>query len=372
VFGNWLRAYLVPFWSFQEISFKRYPRIFMNALKSKSYGKAAGVLPAAAFKALAASRVAFFYAGTYLWNNLFFPEEEKKLAPWEKYAPHLILGKRVDGSIRVFRRFGASSELVEWFGLDTLMNNVPKYLAGQITLGDLATDAGLQGLNKAIGGINPMVKGIPELATGQSYFPDVSRPRPKDRMELFAGIWSLDDAWKEITGRWNETGARGRPDMLERRFVGISSPGPNALSEIGELARKFKDALGKDTSSYGGKPGPFLTMRKAAEYGDQKAFVEAAKVYVGAGRDYADFRRALERLDPVNQLSRSDRAAFESSWLTRKQDKDNLRIARDHVMRLRPTMLNMWLRAGAELGQAQAKSKMERQRQRYNILQGNR
>ena len=175
--GQFLREYAIPFWSFQEIQFKRMSRITRNAATNKKLAEAVGLgflrditshatsrksrlgemlhaartvptrllslssigqLGSLALK-MNAMQTAFL-----AFNNTFFPDEERDLPDEIKNSGHIILGKNDDGTIRYLNRLGTIPEFLEWFGLniypDHLASLIQDWMNGKKTMAEVGEE----------------------------------------------------------------------------------------------------------------------------------------------------------------------------------------------------------------------------------------
>ncbi|ACV64417.1 hypothetical protein Dtox_3709 [Desulfofarcimen acetoxidans DSM 771] len=127
VIGQKLREQLIPFWSWVEVNFKREIKIFKNAVRDE---RLAGYMGRKLIGTAVRSPVIALKVGKYaliatwmwvlltLWNDTFYPEEEKELSEEERRKPHIIFGRNEDGTIKNFTRLGAFQDFVDWFGVD--------------------------------------------------------------------------------------------------------------------------------------------------------------------------------------------------------------------------------------------------------------
>ncbi|MBL8797988.1 MAG: hypothetical protein JNM56_29085 [Planctomycetia bacterium] len=359
VLGQWLRKYVFPFWSFQEVQFKRWPRLAINAVQAGRLASKENALTAGALTALAALKLAVPYSLYWLWNNLRWPDEEQQLSAAERASPHIITGRNPDGSIRLLQRVSSQGEFLEWFGLDQLMQLLPLFRNEQITWGDVAQGVAKQPANKAFSALRPDVKGLFEVGGGLSFYPDAFNPQRQRRDDAFANIFGLADEARWARGQLGSTGERVRPGYGDR-WAGIttSHPAKNALGEMFDLKDAFLKKQGKKPQERFGR-SPIATMRDAAATNDHEAFREARQAYLADGHSYESFKRAIANLDPVAQLagdpdlegdSKKLKAAdnlerkFVRQFLTDEQ-RTKLPIVRDYARRLEVTLWTWWQQA---------------------------
>lgn len=344
VSGNWLRNHLIPFYSWIEVNAKRYPRMGLNAIQ---YGKIKGQGSAAAralYTGMAIGGIGGLTALMWAYNNTVWPDEEGSLTTEDRNSPHIILGRNPDGTVRIFRNTGAMGDFLEWFGVNTLASMYPKYRDGQLTGADIAREMALSPVNKFVQGLRPDLKAGYEFLTGTSLYPDATRPRSQPRGEAIAAAFGLVDEYRELKGRLTGSGERARPNYAQRMIWGVTDPRQNALHEIYDLREDFMRKQGKSTVGTFAQ-SPAKPMRDAAMAGDYEAFAEARAAYIKSGKNYANFVKTLEGLDPLSQrLSDADERKFVNEFLTGDQ-RLKLAVARDYAQMLKETMAVWWERA---------------------------
>lgn len=354
VFGNWLRRKLIPFWSWNEINMKRYPKIVANAFEAggaKGGLRAGGIVAvgAAAKTALLLSRIGALYAAVWTYNHLMHPKEEQELNEADRTSPHIILGRTPDDSIMLFRNVGALGDLAEWFGLNELIANVPKVRAGQMTPTEALKLMAKEPLNKLIGSIRPDIKAPMEVAAGVSTYPDVTRPRSVQRDNQVFQILGLEDEYRKVKGLVTGSGETNRPNYLAR-FLGVTDPKKNALYELYDLREQFLKSKGRDVPDFngGGSSDPFKNMREAIAANDLGSFKKAMDAYIASGKTYANFKKSLSNLDPIaSSLNRKDEAEFEQKFLTPDQ-RERLGAVRRYARDLEVQMWRQWRKAEVE------------------------
>ena len=128
-----------------------------------------------------------------LWNGAMFPDEEEELQETGREQLHLILGRRADGSIITLRFQGALSDALSWFGMDNPFETAKRISKGRMSGKDVAKEVVTAAPKKLFQGLRPEPKLLYEVVSGQSYFPDPTRPRPiHDTAEHIARVFSLD------------------------------------------------------------------------------------------------------------------------------------------------------------------------------------
>ncbi len=346
VMGTWLRTHAIPFWSWMEINGRRYPRMALNAV---DWAQRTGKSPAAktVFAVAALSQLGSFYALQWAWNNLMRPDDEDDLTATDRASPHITVGRNQDGSVNVFRNTGALGDFMEWGGINTLIALYPLYLKNQITAKNVAWEMAKDPMNKLVQGYRPDIKGLFEVGTGQSLYPDAFSPRSVDRGEALFGIFGLVDEYRALKGLITGDGSRARPHYLQRILVGVVDPLQNAMHEMHDLRSRFLEKKGKrHAASY--PASPTRNMRRAASYDDFDAFTDARRTYLEEGKTYESYKSALRSLDPIaSRLNDKDEREFEQEFLTDDQRR-RLKVARDYARDLEVTMWTWWRRAAEE------------------------
>jgi hypothetical protein len=345
VFGEWMRKYAWSFWSFVEINFKRYPRMGINArnyaqMKGKDRAWARGV-----YLGLAGTAMSGVFAATYAFNSLVFPDEEEELNARERAAPHMILGRNSDGSIRVMRNMGSLGDFLDWFSIPELMRLAPLWRANQITTADLLKEMGGSTLTKFVGGTAPHIKAATETTLGLQMYPDVLNPRRAPRDEILANTLALRDEYLATKGLIKRDGTRARSGYANRILTGVSNPHRNAWSDTITLREAFLRQ--KNKASEGMYPrSAFHTLRQAIFNEDRNAFLEARRAYLKE-KTHGDFIRALAYLDPIApRLNVEDEREFETQFLTPDQ-RQIVRHAQDWAAQAQATAWMWWDEAGS-------------------------
>lgn len=341
VFGNYMRAKVAPFYSWMEVNMTRWPRMAMNAVEygRLQSGTRAGKI---AFGALAGLALGSMTAAMYTYNRLMHPEAENELSAVDRNSPHLTLGKADDGTIILLRNTGALGDFLEWFGINSLANLLPKYMNNQVTVGEIVTEMAKSPVNKMVKGVRPDAKAAVETITGKSLYPDAFNPRTTDRGDTLAGLLNLKDEYRQAKGFVTGDGSRARPNYLQR-LIGASEPKVNALQEIYDLRDAYLRQQGKPVVDRGGGAATLFTnMRRAAEAEDPKAFADAKAAYLASGKKIDNFKKSLAQLDPIAaRLTDVDERRFQFRFLNNEQ-RAKLKTARAYAAELRKRMAKYW------------------------------
>ena len=337
IFGQWMRAYAMPFWSWQEINLHRVPRLALNSLRSGD-SKSKALIPVTAMRLIATSRLAWMYAAFWSWNNLLNRHKERELTFYDRANPHILVCRNDDGSIRTFRNVGMLGDALEWFGLNTFFARLPDLESNSLTWGELAEEMGKDPLNKVFGSLRPDFKAALEGSTGLSFFPDVTNPRKIDRGRLVANNLGLGDLYGEARGALQRNGMRARPHARQRILVGVTDPKRSALNEMYALRSRFLRRMGREQGTF--PRSAFAIVRQTLMNGDFEAYKEAtlefAKLKIAQGQNFAQsYKASLARLDPIDAaLNKTLETEFEQNFLS-STERDRLRVARDYAQDLR-------------------------------------
>jgi hypothetical protein len=348
--GQYLRSYILPFHSWSEVNLKRWPRMAMNAYTSGALASKDNAVKAAALTGVALLRLGTWTAMMAAWNHLMFGDEEKELGPNERANPHLILGRREDGSIRILRNTGALGDFLEWGGLNTMVSLWPQYQTGQISAEEMLKEMAKDPINKVAQGLGPAYKVLTEVGMGVSTYPDVANPQPVARDEAAANVLGLRDEYRAAKGLVQGEGYRARPHYLEKALgIGTVDPRREMLSEIHALRERFLKRKGRPSVSVM-TISDFRPLREAAYAGDYEAFKEARDAYLAKGNTLKKFVNSSRYLDPIsNRLNDSDEQEFEQEFLGGPQRQRLLKV-RDYAHQTQATLLAWWVRAAEESG----------------------
>lgn len=309
ILGQNLREFLIPFWSWNEINFTRYPRYFRNAVQD---GKVTGTIgrkfvgiglrsPFIAYnigkfilKALG------FSAALYLYNSTFFAQEEKDLPADVQAKPHVILGRGKDGKVRYIDRLGMLSDFLEWFGLDTVRKDAQDYLNGYRSLKEITQGMARSPFNKFIQGVSPLIKTPFELLAKTSFYPDAFKPgHIYDQREYLARQSGLADEYKILTGK----PVKNYTDILQNMIMLQSDPGEAAYYDIRDMKQQYmKKVLDKNSggiTSDSDKSEALYNVKMAVRYRDMQAFDRYLMAYGLAGGTEKGLNQSLDSMHPL-------------------------------------------------------------------------
>jgi hypothetical protein len=268
--GRYIRKFIMPFFSFTESNFKRYWRLFENAfqeandMSKEEAVKRFGKLGSRILFRLGALGLRLFIAANFMgflgfaWNNFVMGEQEKQLPDYIRTRPHINLGMLGTMSF-TFDRLGSWAELLEWFGGDAVLENIKE---GN-NLGEIAAKVPENILNKAVNMLNPFIKMLPEIVTGESWYPGLTEPRViRDPYEYFLESWQLGSVYRFAT----QKPQKYNPWELLLYTQDINE---TAFNEIYRMKDDFKGA--DDSMSFKPKPkqNALYYMKKAMKLGQK-------------------------------------------------------------------------------------------------------
>jgi hypothetical protein len=327
--GQDIRETFAPFWSWQEVNFKRYKRMFQNAVQDDQLASTVGrkIASMAVRSPVIAMRIGRFglkamaLAGMLsAFNHLFFDDEEEDLPPDVRKRPHIILGRNSDGSVRYFSRLGAVSDLFEWFGIDGDLQFARDYLNGRKTLGDIATEMGLAVPTKLWNSQGPS-KTVLEEVVGYGTYPNPLNPRKiRDRWEYGYDSIGLGDVYRQVVGM----PTRGTGHTIANLFIYQSDSGEVAYNNIQSAARAWREKNGLESQGSGAttaKSNAAYYFKQALKYGDKRAADKYLREYILNGGTGKGLKAVLENLNPLASIPEKLRPAF-IARLTADERKD--------------------------------------------------
>lgn len=335
-FGQAMRKYLIPFYSWNEVNFKRYKRIVENAVNDiklqqtagekvkKSLGLS-GYISAKTMLQLGkiAIRIGAMSAVLLAWNNLVMHDEEEELPENIRSSPHITLGRNDKGEVIYFSRLGALNDLLEWFGLDTLAQDVKDLKLGRKTIREQVSDMVISPINKLVSGLTPFLKNPAEILAGQSYYPDIREPRRiRDKEEYIASSLGVGEEYKRLKGLpVNESYL----ESWYKAFIYKSEPEKTAYYRMLDLKAKFQEKVLKQAPSYGysdsEKSKDLYYFKLSLKYGDKKAAEKYLKKYFEDGGTTKGLATSLNTMSPIYGLDDEELKLF-ISWLTPEEQKD--------------------------------------------------
>lgn len=337
VIGQGLRKYVMPFWSWNEVNFRRTIQLMKNAARDeklayavgrKLIGTAAIRIPFLAMKVgkFAISAFAMWTILT-LWNNWRFPEEEKELPENVKSRPHIIFGRDKDGKILYFDRLGFVQDFLSWFGMDEAPLTAKDLINGKMTLKEFAVESAKAPVNKLWQSLGPHIKLPVEEALGSRTYPDVFKPgRIRDRWQYLAESFGLGNEYKQLAGKPVPTieGSRGRGyfGSLRDVFTYSADPGQSAYYDILDEKRRYMKKLNKpDGYSTSPRSDALYNFKLSIRYKDKEAARKYLLEYVMLGGTDKGLAQSLKTMDPLYGLNDEEKIAFVVSLNTEDRQK---------------------------------------------------
>lgn len=336
--GQYLRANVMPFFSFQELNIRKTYRLMRNALRDENHAKkmATRVLGGAAVRAggYSAIKAGQFLALAYAFegimfaaNHLFFPDEERDLPQEVQRRAHIVLGRNEDGSVRFFDRLSAFEEARNWFGIDQFGMGVIDFLNGRKSAAEVATDMVKAPLNQAVGSITPLgIKGGLEIATRMSTYPDVTKPRRiQDLPDHLARMFGLENEFRAATDRPNRPGSYAR--SLRQLVMYESDPGQAAYFDTVQNKERFLRHIGEWSEGVGfsSRTEALRNVKLSLRYGQPEIAAKYLLQYAELGGTAEDVEKSLNRMNPLSSLDEDQEEEFRQ-WLD-ADDREKLDAA---------------------------------------------
>ena len=331
IIGQGLRKYLIPFWSWQEVNFRRSVQLMKNAARDEKLAQMAGrKLAGIAIRSpFIAYRIGTFalkatalWTALQTWNNLRFPKEEKELGIHVRSRPHIIFGRDQDGKIIYFDRLGAIQDFVSWFGLDEAPLLVSDWLNGKRTLKEITQDMAKSVVSiKAVQGIGPHIKMPVEMLLGRKLYPDVFKTIPiRDRWEHLADSLALGEEYRQLAGK----PVRPYGESLSQFFAYKADPSQSSYYDIQEEKRRYMKKIGKLGEGYFITPkgNALYNFKLAVRYKDRQAAVKYLTEYAALGGTKEGLQRSMQSMHPLYGLNRQEQIAFVQSL--RPEDQERL------------------------------------------------
>jgi N12 class adenine-specific DNA methylase len=339
--GQWTRKNLIPFWSYQELNFKRYARLVRNGVREGMTKELVGrmAVGAAARAPYMAYRVAStgvkMYALWALWtmlNGLFAGDDDDKLRKDIRLRPHLTFGSTPDGTeVIYFPRIGNISDILEILDLDEMQDSVKAAWEGRKGWDRAAWDI-LRGgpLEKLFNSLGPHIKYPIEAIFDKTFYPNIGRPRAIESWpEKIAQELGLGDAFRGLTGRPNRqlNPMQRAADLVIYR----ADPKESGYYDTLDMKQSWRREQGlPDDGFSSNKPTTeaIRNVKKALRYRDQAAFNTYLQKYVELGGDEKGFDASIKRMAPLAGLNKEQQARFIESLSA--EDKKRLDLALEY------------------------------------------
>lgn len=307
VAGQTMRDHIFPFWSFQEINFRRYFRFVDNALQDgklpelmgrKLVGSAAKTPFVAARVGILAAKMATLWTALEVYNHTFFADEEEELPNYIQDGPHVILGRNEDGSVDYFGNLGILGDFVTWFGFNAAPGLVRDWYAGRKGITEIARDMAKEPVNKMAGGAFPFAKLAYEEVSGVTVYPNVFEPKHiRDKSRHLAKFLGLEKEYDALADRPSVPYYKTLPGFL---YYSVNS-GEAAYSNIYELKKDFLIKIGKGHEGYIITPASnaLYNFKLAVKYKDKEAADKYMQEYAIAGGNIRGLATSLRNMHPL-------------------------------------------------------------------------
>jgi len=308
--GELLRRNIIPFHAWKEINFKFYKRMVQNIfymVRAKQKMGPEAAMELARLGAQTGLRAAVMLTGKmfvvfgmiWLWNHIFFGEEEEELSDTDRRRMHLIVGKWGDEIVTVSTP-GALSDLWQWVGYEDAMAAIEHVQRGRGTVEDVFHAVWQGFVNTGVQGVTPFIKVPAEVIAEKVWFPSIFEPRAMySRWRHVQQAVALDkavDLASAITQMGRPT--QGVLHQLSQLGVNRRSAEQAAYEKTRSLGFQFKEHVGT-SRSFSGSPTPraatYRLYRLALKFGDEKA----------AARMRVKLRELGVTADGINQMKMS-------------------------------------------------------------------
>lgn len=299
--GKRLRKGTYPFWSWQEINLKWYPRVVRNAINDnklmailgRSFAKNFSTKERAtltAYQALRTGKIvtrAFaLLAALQVWNRTAAREEDDKLPIEQRESAHITLPVTdALGQSIAFTRVGAFADFLEWFDLDApfIRADYKSLLSGRKTLTEVVEEETWTPwhgpIKKTVTGFHPGWKTFFEVVFSRASFPDPLKPSHiRDPWLHIARQFALENEYKVIMQLPREPYINSINDIFVYKFDPLKS----AYHDNWHNKNKFLKKLNKQRDGFITSPrGKALyKIKEALRYKDRPAAEAAFKEYI--------------------------------------------------------------------------------------------
>jgi hypothetical protein len=322
--GNELAETLFPFWRFMEGNFKTYIRMYRNMVMDEGLTKEVGLklLGSIALRspliAIRAGKFAITVAAlavlTDIWNHLFFDDEEDELPEEVKKSVHIIYGRDKDGNVLYFDRLGLMDDVLEWFGLNDMKNDISDFLNNRRTAGEILQENVLAPINKIVQAFNPLIKGGVELLTGKKFYPDFNKPSNiYEKDEHAFSVIGLGKEYKELKAMFTDE-PTANYDFKSWLAIKTADVKEDAYYYILEEVRRFKERKGENAATVGAttsaKSEALYGFKIGLKYGDMEYAKKKLQEYAALGGKPEDVLNSLKRMHPLGALDKKEKAEF--------------------------------------------------------------
>jgi hypothetical protein len=329
VFGQRMRKYIMPFWSWPEMNTKRYYRLTANAFQT-SYMRGAvtgGLLGASVAARSAASlfiRMSIVFALINLWNRWLHGDDEAKLDDQQQRQLHLILGHDSKGFVYTLRMQGALSDVFDELGFSDTVEAFKNWEQGKASFAGvlLATPKAI--VNRVgPGNWNPLYMEPIQLALREKLWPDLFKPRTiHDRGRDVAQTFSLENEYDVLAHKPSQ--GYGRSWL--QSFAYQRDPGEMAYNNTRDLVGQWmreKEGLEIGRADISPRSEALRDYKLALKFGDVDAAQHALAEYKKAGGTGRGLHQSIKSAAPLHPLPKRDRKAFQASLTDQERDELN-------------------------------------------------
>ena len=338
VFGQWMARHAMPFFRWMEVNPRRTWHLWQNAYNNK--GLMAQLGRSAVRNTVRGARVGGMSAATYAsigvfvlsmsalramletWNSMF-REEDDELPDYIRDKPHVTYGRDPEtGEIFYQSRFGSTSDLLEWGGLDVAPSRVRDYLDGRRTMEEIITEMAKAPINKGVNALAPWYKIMIEQAGQVIMWPDAFNPRRmRDRGYAVASAVGLGPEYKAIM----DLPSKGYLEGFEGAFVKRIDAGKAAYNNIVEAKARYAKRIGKGTAGFSVTPrgNALYHLRLSIRLKDEEAIERYLQEYINAGGTLRGMQQSFNLMHPLagGGLNKKEQKEFVAS-LTESQKVD--------------------------------------------------
>jgi len=293
--GKAARQGIIPFWSWKELTTKRYYRMMKNASIDGKTARQVGrqFAPAAPYAALqvgkfilkANAAMAILQAINHVAPGIVGdPDAEEKLPVDVQSKPHITFGKG-----HYFSQVGSASDLLDFFGLDIPSEMVVRFVrdinAGRVPdIEDIAKtwwkDQPM--VNQIFQSITPLIKVPADLLYGRKMYPNISKPRGiRDPWEYVADQLDIGPEYRIAVDR---PGKDTIPQVVAKLFDYQHEENETAYFDWLGVVNDFRKARGTNTIGYSITPSSnyLYYFKRANAEGDKESAQKYFKKYVVA------------------------------------------------------------------------------------------
>jgi hypothetical protein len=322
--GKYLRNHLIPFYSFQEMNFRRYLNVLRN-LRVEEVGNS---------KLLAAMKTflttTMVYVGMRLWNYIMYPNDAKLLDKINPQGLYLIVNKDRQGNIYTIPYQSVVADALDWLSLDKpelIYEDFRDILDGKKSIIEVNSKIWKRPLNKIFSSIG--LQKIPyELWAGKTIYPDIDKGTPiRSKTLYFAkqlGIELPEGIYQKL---------KDNPDYYVKSNDLITSFLPYRELNKDELNYNYSVTKVFEFLKSKGIEIPFIqpieksnalyNYKLAIKNNDKEKAKAFLKRYEELGGSKSDILISLKHLNPITMIPIKYRAEFFKSLTKEEKERFN-------------------------------------------------